>query len=218
MKGQTEIWKSHPEYAGIEVSNLGRVRTLDMVVVSNGRGTYPVKGRVLKQSKDSYGYPGLSIKVDGKWTTKKVHRLVAQTFISNTNGFPMVNHKDGNRANNHIDNLEWCTVSYNNQYREKFGISNTESQGHPVFAINLTTLEVSRFRSQGEASRMLGVNRTHINSVINGKRKQTGGYWFINADDKAVDLTKQKLREIGKTKLTAADTASADFVSQVIAE
>jgi len=197
MKGQTEIWKSHPEYAGIEVSNLGRVRTLDMVVVSNGRGTYPVKGRVLKQSKDSYGYPGLSIKVDGKWTTKKVHRLVAQTFISNTNGFPMVNHKDGNRANNHIDNLEWCTVSYNNQYREKFG----KALGRPVYAVKLKTSEVYRFCSQSEASRELGISQTSINFVIKGKLKQTSGYWFINADDKAVDIVKQNLHGIGKTGL-----------------
>ena len=65
---------------------------------------------------------------------------------------------------------------------------------------------------------MLVVSRPHINSVINGKRNQTGGYWFTNADDKAVDLTKKKLREIGKTKLTAADSASADFVSKIISE
>lgn len=75
-----------------------------------------------------------------------------------------------------------------------------------------------KFRSQGEAGRVLGVNSHHVNNVIKGRRKTAGGYWFTNADDKAVDLTKQKLREIGKTRLTAADEASVDFVSKIISE
>jgi len=177
MKGKIEIWKSHPEYTEIEVSTLGKVRTLDRVV-SNGKGTYSIKGRVLKQSENHDGYSQACIKVDGKWTTKTVHRLVAKTFITNPNGFPMVNHKDGNRANNHIDNLEWCTASYNSKYREKFG----KSLSKPVFAINLATLEVLHFRSQSEASQKLDVFQPSVNAVIKGKRKQTGGYRFENAD------------------------------------
>jgi len=183
MENQVELWKALPGVTGIEVSTLGRVRTIDKMVW-NGRGTWLMKGRVLKQSNDKDGYLKVRILIDGKWTTKKVHRLVAQTFISNSDNLPEVNHKNCVRDDNRVSNLEFCTHSYNIKYREKYGIS----LGHPVFAINLATLEVSRFRSQHEASRVLGVNQGNIDSVIKGKRKQTGGFWFVNADDKAVDI------------------------------
>ena len=196
MGNQVEIWKSHPEYTGIEVSTLGRVRSLDKMVW-NGSGTWSMKGRVLKQSNDKDGYLQVRVLIDGKWTTKKVHRLTAQTFIPNPDNLPEVNHKNCVRDDNRVINLEFCTHLYNIKYREKYGIS----LEHPVFAINLTTLEVSRFRSRHEASRVLGVNRGNIYSVIKGKRKQTGGFWFVNADDEAVDVVKSKLRDIGKNGL-----------------
>lgn len=79
-------------------------------------------------------------------------------------------------------------------------------------------MKVSHFRAQREASRELGVNQAYISAVIKGRYKYTHGFWFVNADDKAVDLAKQKLREIDKTRLTATDSASVDFVSRVIAE
>ena len=213
MDNQAEIWKSHPEYTEIEVSTLGRVRTFDRVV-SNGKGTYVKKGHVLKQCENGYGYLQVSIKVDGKWTTKRVHRIVAETFIPNPNGFPMVNHKDCNTKNNNVENLEFCTASYNSKYREEFG----KALSNPVFAINLSTLEVSRFKSQCEASRKLGIFQPSVNAVIKGKRKQTGGYWIVNDDDNAIDIAKRKLREIGKTKLASSDEAIAEFTRQVISE
>lgn len=177
MESQGEIWKAHPEYTEIEVSTLGRVRTLDRVI-SNGKGTRLVKGQVLKPFGSGIGYLQVSIQIDGKRTNKYVHRLVAQTFLSNPNGFPMVNHLDCDITNNKVENLEWCTASYNSKYREKFG----KASGHPVFAINLTTLEVLYFRSQREASRELGVSHGNIYSVLKGRIKQTGGYHFENAN------------------------------------
>ena len=217
MKGQTEIWKVHPDIVGIEVSSFGNVRTLDRVV-SSEKMTRFQKGRVLKQSDNGMGYLKVNIPINGKQASKKVHRLVAQTFISNPDNLPQVNHRDCNRKNNKVKNLEWCTASYNQKYREKHGVSQTEAAGHPLFAIKMATLEVLYFRSQQEAGRLLGFGQGNIGAVIRGKQKYTNGFWFVNADDKAVDLTKQKLRELGKTKLIAADKASADFVSQVIAE
>ena len=217
MESKTEIWREHPDINIIEVSSFGRVRTLDRIVPRKN-GTYPVKGHVLTQQDNGHGYSYVHFNIDGKQVHKYVHRLVAQTFIPNPTNFPEVNHKDCNTKNNNVENLEFCTASYNAKYREKFGISNTESKGHPLFAIDLNTMKVSKFRAQHEASREFGVDNSHICAVINGRYKQAGGFWFVNDDDKAVDLTKQKLREIGKTKLTAADTASTNFVSQVIAE
>jgi len=190
MNSTVELWKKHPDYAGIEVSSFGRVRS--------------VKGHYYKSRHDKDGYLIIQFRMNGKRVDKKVHRLVAQAFIPNPNDLPEVNHKDCDRTNNNASNIEWCTRSYNNQYREKFGISNTESLGHPVFAVNLTTLKVSRFRSQNEASQVLGVSQGNISSVVKGKHKQAHGYWFVNDDGHAVDIVKSKLHDIGKTGLILA--------------
>lgn len=195
MENQVEIWKAHPDIPGIEVSTLGRVRTLDMVV-SSEKYTRFFKGRVLKQPKSSSGYLQVSIKINGKWTTQRVNRLVAQAFIPNPDNLPQVNHKNCVRDDNRVENLEWCTASYNRRYQEKFGISSTEARGHPLFAINLTTLEISLFRSQGEASRILGVSRTDINRVIKGKIKQAGGYYFKEEDGNGIKIDRDKLNYI----------------------
>ena len=194
---ETEIWKAHPDIPAIEVSSLGRVRTLDRVVSSKGNGTRFQKGQVLKQFIINNGYLLVNIPINGKWASKLVHRLVAQTFIKNPDNLPEINHKDSDRTNNNVSNLEWCSHSYNIQYREKFG----EALGHPVFAVNLTTLEVSRFLSQREAERTLGVSQGNVSDVIKGELEQTDGYWFVNDDGHAVDVVKSKLHDIGKTGL-----------------
>ena len=182
---ETEIWKALPGGPGVEVSTLGNVRTLDRVT-SNEKITCFTKGRVLKQQLKYNGYMQIRIPVDEKWVTKLVHRLVAQAFIPNPNNLPQINHKDCDPTNNNVDNLEWCTSSYDAKYREKHGISRAEAAGHPLFAINLSTLKVSRFGSQHEAERALGVSKGNINKVIKGKRKQAGGFYFVNDDGNAV--------------------------------
>lgn len=179
---EKEIWRVHPEIGIIEVSSFGRVRTLE--------------GLVLKPFDNGKGYLQVNIKVDGKFIKKRVNRLVAETFLPNPYNLPEVNHKNCDRSDNRFDNLEWCTTSYNRQYREKYGVSQTEVQGHHLFAINLSTFEISRFRSQGEAGRVLGINKGNINKVIKGKLKQTNGFWFTNDDDNAADIIKHKLNAL----------------------
>lgn len=196
MKGPVEFWKKHPDIPGIEVSTLGRVRTLDKVVPTKSGNRF-IKGRILKQHiSKSNGYSYVGFRIDGKFVSKRVHRLVAQTFIPNPDNLPQVNHKNCNRSDNRVSNLEWCAASYNRQYQEKYGISSTESKGHRLFAIKLSTMEVSHFKSQSEASRVLGVNLGNINSVIKGNRKQVNGYWFTNADDNVDDIINRKLNTI----------------------
>ena len=185
---KTEIWKSHPYIAGIEVSTLGRVRSL--------KGCY----YAITPGKD--GYLRVCFRVNGKVVSKLVHRLVAETFLPNPENSLQVNHKDCDRTNNNVDNLNWCTRQDNIAYRDKLRhTARNNAPKSPVYAINLVTLEVSHFRSQGEASQELGVNKGNINSVIKGKYKQTGGYWFVRDDGHAVDVVKSKLHNIGGTGL-----------------
>lgn len=187
-----EVWKSYQKAPWIEVSTLGNVRTLDRLVPC-GKGTQFVKGRVLKQFSSRQGYLRVTFSINGKSIKKQVHRLVAETFIPNVENLPQVNHKDCDRTNNCVSNLEWCTGSYNQKYREKYGVSNTEVLGRPLYVVNLKTYEVSKFPSQGVASRKLGVSQGNIYNVLKGQRKMAGGYWFTEDGSK---IDKDKLHII----------------------
>lgn len=104
-----EVWKPVVGYEGrYEVSNFGKVRSLDtFVVYSNGRSRVH-KGRVLKQE-TNHGYKRVVlVDVDKEKSHKRVHRLVAEAFIPNTNSKPYINHIDHNKQNNCIENLEWA--------------------------------------------------------------------------------------------------------------
>lgn len=113
-----EIWKDIEGYEGYyQVSNLGRVRSLDRILFkSNGR-TEKRQGQIMLPCKGKDGYLLIGLRRETK--SKKsfsVHRLVAEAFIPNPNNLPQVNHKDENIHNNNADNLEWCTCLYNNNY------------------------------------------------------------------------------------------------------
>ena len=197
MTSKKEIWKAHPDIPGIEVSTMGNVRTLDKVVSGKGNVTYLKNGRILKQYLNhNSGYLQVGVSIDGKRVTKLVHRLIAQAFIPNPEELPQINHKDSDRTNNNVSNLEWCTPKYNSQYREKYGVSRMEVAGKPIFAISLVTLEILHFSSQWEASQKLGVDRSSINMVIRGKRKQAGGFWFKADDGNGIEIDKDKLNDI----------------------
>lgn len=195
MENQVEIWKTHPDIDEIEVSSFGRVRS--------------VKGHCYKITPGKNGYLRVCFRANGKLVSKLVHRLVAETFIKNPDNLQGVNHKDGDKTNNEAGNLKWCYSSY------KSKVSSAGSQGVPVLALNLSTLELSKFPSQNEAGKCLGIDRITIINVIKGRQKTAHGYWFVNADDNAIDIAKRKIREIGKTKLASSDVAIAEFIRQV---
>ena len=197
IDNEKEIWRSHPDIPVIEVSTFGRVRTRDRMVSGKGNGTQLAKGQVLKQFNNGSGYLRVNFRINGKQMNKLVHRLVAQTFIQNSDSLPEINHKDNNPLNNNVSNLEWCSHSYNIQYRDKCGhTAKNNAPKSPVFAVNLTTLEIYRYPSQHEAGRVLGVPQQSVNAVIKGRYKQTHGFWFTNDDKNAGDTIKQKLYEI----------------------
>lgn len=134
----------------------------------------------------------VSSSVDGKKVTLLVHRIVATCFIPNPNNLPEVNHIDNDPTNNAVSNLEWCTDQYNQNYKKNFGTSPADVSGRPTIAVNPKTSEVFWFESQHEAARQLCVGQGNVNSVVNGKLNIIGGYWFINADENAVERTREK--------------------------
>lgn len=123
-----EIWKDIPNYEGLyQISNLGRVKSLPR------KGTNTKKERILKFAKSNKNYLIAILTKHNKRNAKSVHRLVAEAFIPNPNNFPQVNHKDENRHNNCVDNLEWCTNRYNCNYGNRSAKLSLALKGHPCW-------------------------------------------------------------------------------------
>ena len=99
-----EIWRDVKGFEGLyKVNRKGEI--------------YSVLNNIIRPPKDNgYGYDNINLNKNGKKITKYIHRIVAEAFIPNPNNYPIVNHKDENKKNNNVENLEWCTVSYNNNY------------------------------------------------------------------------------------------------------
>ena len=115
-----EIWKSIPGYEGLyEVSNTGRVRSLDRYV-KVGFGAYRLhKGKIINLTLSNSGYYFVDLTYKYKRKHFYVHRLVAEAFIPNPDNLPQVNHKDEDKTNNIAENLEWCDRKYNMNYGTK---------------------------------------------------------------------------------------------------
>lgn len=116
---QIEIWKDISGYEGkYQVSNIGRVKSLQ-----RWSGTkYYNREQILKNHINKRnGYVYVYLTKNNKSKNVRLHRLVAKAFIPNPNDYDDINHKDCNRTNNNVDNLEWCTRSYNIKYSFKYG-------------------------------------------------------------------------------------------------
>lgn len=170
-----EIWKDIPDYSGYyKVSNLGNIRSLDRYEIqSNGIKRFR-KGRTLKLSLDKYGYNRVELNKNSKPKLCLVHRLVAKTFIPNKLNLPQVNHKDEDKTNNQVDNLEWCTHDYNNTFGTRTKrISSKLSKKVYQYDLNLNFLK--EWCSTKECDKY-GFCSKHISSCCIGKRKTHKGY------------------------------------------
>lgn len=114
-----EKWKMVSGYEGLyEISSLGRVKSVDRLG-SDGRHLHE---RELHGGTFSNGYKFICLRADGHSRNHLTHRLVAQAFIPNPDKLPCVNHKDGNKQNNTVENLEWCTQAENLAHAVKIGL------------------------------------------------------------------------------------------------
>lgn len=146
-----EVWKDIEGYEGIyRVSNLGRVKSLDRL---DGSGAFR-KSRLLKLSLASVGYFRVNLCAKGKYESLYVHRLVAKAFIPNIDNKPSVNHIDGNKKNNSINNLEWVTPKENTTH----AISNGLMFNGVLSNLKLSpmiVIEIKKRLEQGESRRSI---------------------------------------------------------------
>ena len=179
---EKEIWKDIEGFEGMyQVSNMNRVKSLERTV-RNGRGYRTVPERILKPEKNRYGYLQVNLWKDGKMKMYLVHRLVASAFLENPMGYTEINHKDEDKTNNVVSNLEWCSRSYNNTYNDrakKAGKKVAEKLSKPVIAIDKRTGLILEFVSSREAEREIGINQGNIVSCCKGKLNSCGGFYWM---------------------------------------
>lgn len=121
-----EVWKDVVGYEGCyQVSNFGRIRSTKRVTF-DGRKR---KEMIRAPSYDPDGYLTVNLSKDGISKTQRIHRLVATAFIPNPNGYSQINHKDENKSNNCVENLEWCTCEYNLKYGNR--LRKVSGENHP---------------------------------------------------------------------------------------
>ena len=167
-------WKDIEGFEGLyQISNSGEVKSVERLK-RNNLGFQTVNERIRKLSKDKDGYLQICLSKNSRHYIKKIHRLVAEAFIPNPNNLPVINHKNEDKQDNRVENLEWCTIKYNTNYGN--GIRKMAiTQGRPVIQLNNGNV-VEEFYSTQEASRQTGVPQANIYKVCVGERKTAGGY------------------------------------------
>ena len=168
-----EEWKDIEGYEGIyQISSHGRVKSLPRKVINNKCS----KERILKLSTDKRGVNRITLHKNNKMKTFQVHRLVATAFLDNPNNLPCINHKDENPSNNKVENLEWCTREYNNNYgsrNSRISKFTKGSNNHNSKKVECTTTK-EIFSCMTEAANKYNVSQAHITHCCQGKRNYTG--------------------------------------------
>ena len=165
-------WRKIKEAPNYMVSSLGDIKSLPM------KGNF-WRGRLLRTKIDKGGYKRIWLYVNGKSKEVLVHRIVAQTFIPNPCDKPQVNHKNGNKVDNRVDNLEWVTASENELHR--YRVLGHQSIGRVKSSIPVICVETgTRYTSAREAERATGISHNQILNVINRKISMKNGYKYKN--------------------------------------
>ena len=181
-----EIWKPINNYEEIyEVSNTGSIRSLER------RGNW--KAHIMSLINSTDGYIRVTLCKNSKAKMYLVHRLVAEHFIPNPGNKPCINHKDGNKQNNKVDNLEWCTYSENELHAMNTGLVNKNkmSMAHkkPIVQYTLSGDFVKEYDSIKQANDTnVNIYGTSISKCLTGVYKTAGGYiWKYRENDGKTD-------------------------------
>lgn len=174
---EKEIWKPIKNYEGLyEISNLGKVRSLPRLK-HFGERIYTTKTRILRSSDNGYGYKIVTLCKNNKHKKAYVHHLVAQTFIPNHNKLPEINHIDGIKENNAVDNLEWITRADNIKHAIATGLSPSGSKSKRAkLSKKQARIIKKQFISGVPTRRIANEFKVGINAVINIATGKT----FIN--------------------------------------
>lgn len=179
MYAEDIIWKEVKDFPIYEVSNTGKFRVKEHCVKSFGYNRI-IKQHILNTPTSNAGYKIAQMRYSGKSRNTTIHRLVAETFIPNPNNYPEVNHKDENKLNNAVDNLEWCTHKYNMNYgtiqkriyKKKVNFFKKVVALKPINKKKIVVNEI-KFVSEKDAAFYFGITPARICQLI---KKPTNKY------------------------------------------
>lgn len=168
-----EIWRDIEGYEELyQISSLGRVKSL-----GNG-GSNNSKERIIKALVVSSGYLAVGLSKDGKQKQYLIHRLAANAFIPNPDNLPQVNHRDEDKTNNRVDNLEFCSAKYNSNYGTHNKRISESMTNNPKMSKKVLCIETGKiYPSTMQVERELGFSNSDISKCCRGiKHKTVGGF------------------------------------------
>lgn len=180
-----EEWRDIKGFEGYyQISSLGRIKSLKRLIIRRDGKPYPQKECFLKPSKNRKGYLTGQLSKDYKTTFYQVHRLVAEAFIPNVYNLPQVNHIDGNKENNSVDNLEWISNYDNMQHSIKTGLRDVKeisnkmktAKRREVLQYSIYGEFIKHWKSIKDVETELKIPNQNIVKVCQGKRHTAGGY------------------------------------------
>ena len=190
-----EVWKDIPNYEGYyQISNLGRIKSVARKV--KYQNSYRnVKEKLKKTFIGKQGYERVELSKNGKIKKYNVHRIVANVFISNPLNKETVNHINGIKTDNRVENLEWATRSENELHAYKIGLAkNSEKQRNvarlyckenkikSIIQLDLDGNSIKEWKSAKEVEEKINISRKNISQCITGKNKTAGGYKWLTKE------------------------------------
>ena len=179
---QTEVWKDIPHFPGYQASTEGRIRSVDRMIQRRCDKTpTPHQGKVLKPTDNGNGYKAVNLRREGDCRYRRyyIHHLVLETFVPEHDECQTdVNHLDGDKSNNRLDNLEWCTRSENNYHAYNTGL-HVSGESHPQAKYSAELVSTIKSRhANGERvcdlSREYGIPYRYVSGILNGRKRVHG--------------------------------------------
>jgi hypothetical protein len=169
-----EIWKDIAGYEGLyKVSNLGNVKSLERFVNTSNGISIRIKEKILKHRKDGTGYLSVNLSLFSKAKTFSIHRLVAVHFLLNSKELKCVNHINGIKTDNRVENLEWCSHSHNTLHAFKLGIN---LKGEDRSFSKITNEQVSEIKisklKQKKLAELYNVDQSLISRIKSSQRRK----------------------------------------------
>ena len=203
-----ETWKPINGFPKYHVSNQGRIKNIE-------------SGRIFTGTRDAFGYVHVRlINPQGTYTLRKIHRLVAEAFLPNPEGKPIIDHRDGDKTNNTLENIRWVTYSENtvayNKKREEANPGNRQNQtSRKIAQYTLDGKLVATFNKMSEITKATGIDKYGIYCTCYGKLRSNGGFmwrFFDGEPEKSiVPYSDKRLKAI--YSISVSDGKRTDYPS-----